>query len=124
MATPAPFRKTGCGHARLDESMFEDRIETLLSDPAKKTLFLQKLGLDDLANKDPVNSEDTEDRVNRPTMEALANLTPSGKSVGASWPQVAAPFWMAPFSPPIHPRPDPDVDTARCLHPRGFIPQG
>ena len=67
-----------------DESTFEDRIETLLSDPAKKTLIQQKLGLDDLANKDLVNSEGTEDRANWPTMEALANLTPSGKSVGAS----------------------------------------
>ena len=93
-----------------DESTFEDRIETLLSDPAKKTLILQKLGLDDLANKDLVNSKGTEDRANRPTMEALANLTPSGKSVGASWPQVPAPFWMAPFFPPILPHLDPDVD--------------
>ena len=27
------------------------------------------------------------------------------------------------FFPPIQPRPDPDVDTARCLYPRGFTPQ-
>ena len=40
-----------------DESMFEERIETLLSDPAKKSLVLKKLGLDDLANKDPANKE-------------------------------------------------------------------
>ena len=77
-----------------EESTFEDRSKSLLSDPAKKTLILQKLGQDDLANKDPANSEDTEERVNRPTLEALVNLTPSGKSVGTSWPQVPAPFWI------------------------------
>ena len=31
-------------HSRRNLSMFEDGIETLLSDPAKKTLILQKLG--------------------------------------------------------------------------------
>ena len=48
-----------------EESTFEDRIETLflLSDPAKN-MILQKLGLDDLANKDLANSEDTEERLN------------------------------------------------------------
>ena len=62
------------------------RLRTIksLSDPVKKTLILQKLGLDDLTNKDPANSESTEECVNRPTLEALVNLTPSGKSVGAS----------------------------------------
>ena len=104
--------------------MKEDRTETLLSDPVKKTLISQKLGLDDLANKDPVNSEGTEDRANRPTMEALANLTPSGKSAGASWPQVPAPFWMAPlFST------NPTATGSRCgygpmFEPPGFYPPG
>ena len=47
-----------------ENTAFEDRIETLLSDPAKNMLILQKLGLDDLANKDLVNSKGTEDRAN------------------------------------------------------------
>ena len=82
-----------------DESKFEERIENFVRDPAKKSLILQKLGLDDLANKDPVNSEGKEDRVNQPAMEALANPTISEKSVGARWPQVPVPFVMVPFFP-------------------------
>ena len=107
-----------------DESTFEERIETLLSDPAKKSLILQKLGLDDLANKDPANKEGTEDRINRPTMEALANLTPSGKSAGASWPQVPAPFWMAPFFPANPTAPGSGCGYGPMFVPPGFYPPG
>ena len=108
-----------------DESTpFEERIEALLSDPARKSLILQKLGLDDLANQDPVNSEGTEDRVNRPTMETLANLTPSGKSAGASWPQVPAPFWMAPFFPANPTAPGSGCGYGPMFAPPGFYPPG
>ena len=96
----------------------------LLSDPAKKSLILQKLGLDDLANKDLINSEGTEDCVNQPAMEALANLTPSGKSVGASWPQVPVPFWMAPFFPVNPPAPGSGCGYSPMFAHLGFYPPG
>ena len=107
-----------------EESMFEDRIESLLSDPAEKTLILQKLGLDDLANKDLTNSKCTEERVNRPTLEALVNLTPSGKSVGASWPQVTTPFWMAPYFSANSTAPGLRCGYEPMFVPPGFYPPG
>ena len=76
------------------QDAFKKGLDRLLGDPAKKVLILQKLGLDELTKK---NSEGTTDRANQQSSEALANLTPSGKSVGANWPQVPTPFWIAPY---------------------------
>ena len=55
-------------------------------------------------------------------MEALANLTPSGKPVGANWPQVPAPFWMVPSFPanPTAPR----CGYSLMFAPLGFYPPG
>jgi len=58
-----------------EESTLENRIEILLSEPVKK------LGLDNLANKDPANS--MEEHVNRPTLKALVNLTPCQLATGS-----------------------------------------
>ena len=106
-----------------EESTFEDRIETLflLSDPAKN-MILQKLGLDDLANKDLANSEDTEERLNWPTLEPLVNFTTNGKFVCASWPQVPVPFWMAPYFPANSSIPG--CGYGPIFVPPGFYPAG
>lgn len=82
------------------EDTYEDIIDKMLGDPAAKTRLLQKLGLDetprgskdktddvdDGSDSDSESVEDSQGKRKQPNKEALVNLTPSGKSVGASWP--------------------------------------
>jgi len=67
----------------------EQSLDLILSDPRKKALLLQKMGLED--GGDTVAPGKGSDGA---SSTSQANLTPSGKSVG-SWPCAAN--WWAPF---------------------------
>ena len=84
-------------------------LDKMLGDPAAKTRLLQKLGLDETprGSKDKTDNvddgsssesesvEDSQGKRKQLNIEALVNITPSGKSVGASCP--LPPFWWPPF---------------------------
>ena len=83
------------GHSETENGELEKSIDLLLKDPAGKALLLRKLGLEELATQNsPALRGDTSERRNT---RALANLTLSGKSIGAS--QGTTPFFLAPNLP-------------------------